>query len=261
MGVGRTVVIEPGETSSDVICFACSIRARGSVQGDLVSLLGGIEIEGFVSGDAVAVGGGIRLRPGAKLEGDAVAVGGPILREGSAVVEESVVSVIWFHLPGQRQFFWRGVLALAGFQFGLVAVFYPVARRRRVENIAATLARRPVWTALAGLGVVALVGLVVYGALHVELWSDALGYVLDAVLLVMAGVGALGVYAWLGRKAAPASQPFAAAVLGAALSFLLQLVPVAGFFAFLLLCLLALGVAALSGLGNFGRGANAATAR
>ena len=40
-----------------------------------------------------------------------------------------------------------------------------------------------------------------------------------------------------------------------------QLVPLAGFFLFLLLCVLALGVAALSGLGSVGRGANAATAR
>lgn len=40
--------MEPGETSADVMCFACSIGVRGAVQGDLASLLGGIEIKGAV---------------------------------------------------------------------------------------------------------------------------------------------------------------------------------------------------------------------
>ncbi len=291
---GRAIVIEPGETagnvtcfacsirvrgtvqgdlvsllggieiegaaSGDVICFACSIRVRGAVQGDLVSLLSGIAIEGAASGDAVAVGGSIRLRPGARLDGDAVAVGGPVLREASATINGDAVPVVWFHLPGQRRFFWRGVLAFAAFQFGLLLVFYPLVRRQRVGNIAATLARHPVWTLLAGVGVAALVGLIVIVAVRFEYWSNAAGYVFNAVLLVIGGMGALGVYMWLGRKAAPASPPFAAVALGAALAFLLQLVPLAGFLACLLLCLLALGVAVLSGFGSFPRGASAAPA-
>ncbi len=84
-------------------------------------------------------------------------------------------------------------------------------------------------------------------------WSSAANYVLNAVLLVMVGLGALGVCAWLGRKVSRASELLVATALGAAMCFLLQMLPVVAFLAFFLLSELALGLAAVSGFGSLPR--------
>ncbi len=64
------------------------------------------------------------------------------------------------------------------------------------------------------------------------------------------------IYAWLGRRVLPAGRLFAVVALGVGLSFLLELVPLAGFFVFVLVLVVALGAAAVSGFGSVGQAPN-----
>jgi len=249
----QDIVIQSGETTGDLICYFCSIRVRGTVKGDAIAIGGGIEIDGTVVGDAVAAGGGIRLGPGAKVGGDAVAAGGRLERGPQASVGGEAESEWWFYVPGQRQLFLPCILLYAAVSLGLVLVSSLVLRRRRVAVLADTIGEHPVWTLLAGAGVlfVATVLLVFSGKL-----GDA-GEILDTgvsiALAVTMAAGCPGFAFWLGRRLTRVGGSLQAALAGALLLTLLQLIPIAGVFVFLAVILLAPGCAVLSG---FGSGAN-----
>jgi len=70
----KSIVIEAGETASDVQCFLCNIHVRGHVTGDIVTFGGSIFVDGRVDGDAVAFGGRIESNSNSKIFGDAVAI-------------------------------------------------------------------------------------------------------------------------------------------------------------------------------------------
>lgn len=263
----RDLVIEAGQSANDVTCFACSIRIRGHVASDATAIGGNIVIDGEVAGDAVAVGGSVRLGPRARVEGDAVALGGPVLRDPQAVLGGDPDSLPWFYWPGQRQPYWRGVLALLAFHFGLLLVFFLAARRRRVLRMSAALQHRPWWSLLAGLLMLAflcllyyLVTLKVIGTSLLSRYEDTLYWLLTSLLLIVLGFGYAGLACWLGhalrmRSGALAGvlgeAPLPAALAGTLLIVLLELIPLLGSLAFVLFALLALGSATLSVFGTF----------
>ncbi len=254
--VVRNIVIEQGETvAGDVTCFGCSIRVRGALNGDAVAIAGDVEIEGNVAGDAVAVGGGVRLGPAANLAGDAVAIGGPVRKAETSHLAGGQVPLPWAFLPGQRHLYPRGVVSCAGIELAGFLIFYAIARQRRAANMAGTLAGRPVWTLIAGLALTGVACLVYNWADQLKRWADPTEKALTVVLLIVFGFGLVGVSCWLGRKLLRQGALLLAGLLGTVVWLVLQLIPLAGFAAFILLFVLASGCAALSGFGSARRGA------
>jgi hypothetical protein len=246
----QDIVIESGETTGDLICYFCSIRVRGTVKGDATALGGRIEIDGQVSGDAVAAGGGIRLGHGAKVGGDAVALGGRIERGAQTSVAGEAEAEWWFYLPGQRQLFLSSILLYAAVSLGLVAASSLVMRARRVEVLAGTIGKHPVWTLVAGVGVL-------LAATALFIFSGKLGEageILDTgvtiALAVTLAAGCPGFALWLGRKLPRVQGLLKAVLAGGLLLTLAQLLPVLGVFIFLAVILLAPGCAVLSGFGS-----------
>lgn len=86
---GRSIVVEEGEETGDVVCIGCSIRMMGTC-GDVVAVGGSVSIDGTVNGDAVAIGGGMHLGENASISGDVVTVGGGLSRHPNAVVKGDV---------------------------------------------------------------------------------------------------------------------------------------------------------------------------
>jgi hypothetical protein len=249
----RDIVIQSGETTGDLICYFCSIRVRGTVKGDAIVIGGGIEIDGQVSGDAVAAGGGIRLGPGAKVGGDAVAAGGRLERGPQASVGGEAESEWWFYVPGQRQLFLTSSLLFVLVNLGLVLIVALVLRRRRVAVLADTIAEHPVWTLLAGAGVLLVATVLLVFSVKLGDAGEILDTGVAIALAVTMAAGCPGFAFWLGRRLPRVGGSLRAALAGALLLTLLQLVPIAGVFVFVAVILLAPGCAVLSG---FGSGAN-----
>jgi hypothetical protein len=86
--VGRHISIAPGEQTSEVTCFGCSVRIRGHVKSN-VTVFGGsviLEDRAQVDGDITAFGGRVRLDDGVKLGGDLAVFGGRIHRDPGASI-------------------------------------------------------------------------------------------------------------------------------------------------------------------------------
>ncbi len=265
----RNIVLEDGGSRSDVVCYACSIRIRGNVKGDIIAIGGSVEVEGTLSGDVAAIGGSVRLGPGAKVSGDVAAIGGTVVRDPQATASRDVDSVPWFFWPGQRELQWRGVLALLGFHFGLLFVFYLAAGRRRVLKMAVALEQRPRWTLLAGVAAVGFLYLLYeltdWASSKVSALADydqALFWCVTAIGMVILGFGYAGLACRLGRAMRLRSgalagligdAPLPATLAGILVIPLLELIPVVGTLAFVVLALLASGAAVASVFGLFPR--------
>lgn len=246
----RDIVIQSGETTGDLTCYFCSIRVHGTVKGDAITIGGGIEIDGQVIGDAVAAGGGIRLGPGAKVGGEAVAAGGRLERGAQASVGGEAESAWWFYVPGQRQLFLPCILLYTAVNLGLVLVSSLVLRRRRVAALADTIAAHPVWTLLAGAGVLLVATVLLVFSVKLGDAGEILDTGVAIALAVTLVAGCPGFPLWLGRRLPRVGGSFRATLAGALLLTLLQLIPVAGVLVFLTAVLLAPGCAVLSGFGN-----------
>ncbi len=246
----REMVIGPGETVGDALCFFCPIHVRGVVNVDAVAIGGSIEVEGNVEGDAVAAGGGIRLGPGARVKGDAVAAGGQLERDPKSSIDGDAISNRWCYLPGQRHPTLPGLLVLLAVNVGAVLVAALIVRERRLLNMARTLRARPLLSPLAGVGVLGAAIVLFFISNHLGPAEPTAATIIAFALLVTAVVGFAGLSATLGRALASARGHLVKVVMGAVLIALIQLIPVVGCFAFLVFVVLALGCAALSRYGS-----------
>lgn len=83
-GAGGTVVVEEGETVSQVNALAGTVIVRGTVTGDVSALAGDVRIEGTVEGDVSVAGGNLHV-PGT-VEGDVSAGAGNVYVEDTGLV-------------------------------------------------------------------------------------------------------------------------------------------------------------------------------
>ena len=249
----KDIVVQPGEKVDDALCFFCSIHVRGTLGGDAVAIGGSVEVEGTVDGDVVASGGGVRLGPGATVTSEAVAVGGHLERGPQSSIGGDVESVQWFSLPGQREPFLPGAAANLAISLLTVGIFFLVLRQRRAEAMADCIRRRYVLVPLAGLVLLVVEGFLNNVGIH---WGRLTGFVVSLVgltLVITFGMGAAAVSYGLGRPLARGRTPVVAALFGAIMINLLNMVPVLGFLTFGVFALLALGCPLVSG---FGKGAD-----
>lgn len=248
--VGGSLTIGPEEVVDDAVVIGGSLTIHGQVRGDAVAVGGSVRLESgaVVRGDAVAVGGPLEVAPGAVVRGDRVSVGGSI--------GDVLGSVLSRTRDWGDQIPW-GTLAIIGailrnIAFLALAVLVLAFAPRRIEHIGHYLAARPVTSLAAGFGLfVAMIPLVVLLAISII----GLPLVPAALLFFVAVlvVGLTSVCVWLGNRL-PLFEgrkgPFGALLLGAAMIFLVDLVPFVGGLVVFVAAMMSAGAVLLSRFGD-----------
>jgi predicted acyltransferase (DUF342 family) len=80
------IVVSDTEEADDAVCFLCSIRVEGKINGDAVAFLGSIHLNGQISGDVVSFLGDVAMGDQSSIGGDCVVFGGPLRRNGNASI-------------------------------------------------------------------------------------------------------------------------------------------------------------------------------
>ena len=80
------------EEADDTVCFLCSIRVNGKVNGSAVAFLGGIHVNGEINGDTVSFLGNVVMGDQARIGGSCVVFGGPLRKNGNATIDGDTVN-------------------------------------------------------------------------------------------------------------------------------------------------------------------------
>jgi hypothetical protein len=75
---GDNILVGQDETAGDLVCFLCSVEAKGNVQGDVVVFLGSVHLDEGSRGDMVVFGGDVWLNGDASIAHDLVVFGGAL---------------------------------------------------------------------------------------------------------------------------------------------------------------------------------------
>lgn len=253
--VERVVVISglariEGTVKDELVVIAGGATLAGSarVQGNLVVLGGTVEVEegATVRGDLVVLGGGMDVPPGFEPGGEQVSIGtipaGGMLAEvipwfthGLLLGRPIVPSLPWI---------WA-VVAVLAVLYLLINFVFPGP----VNACAQALEDKPLSVGLVGVLVMLLIAPV-----SLMLVVTVIGLVLIPffwVLILVAGlIGSVGVARWLGNRIMAEESPenrveaARSLLIGVALITLVCMIPVLGFAAWSVLCVLALGAAA-----------------
>jgi uncharacterized RDD family membrane protein YckC len=254
--LGSTIV--DGDVSTSAVAVLGDVHVNGTAGENAVAVMGDVYINGKVGGDVVAVLGNVRLGPQAVVGGQITEILGTLQRSPTASVQGRVLVLpgIFQGAGGLRSwigqcFFygrplapsltvsWAWWLALATLAFYLLiaAVF-----RDGVHRCVGTLQTHPGPSILAAFIAVLLVPVVLI-ALVITIVGIAV-IPLFWIALLCAGVfGRVVAIAWLGSRCmsvfkaetGPVAQTVLDVLAGAVLVLALYMVPVLGFFIFVLL--------------------------
>jgi uncharacterized RDD family membrane protein YckC/cytoskeletal protein CcmA (bactofilin family) len=248
-----------GNVSDDVVAVVGDLSVSGTVGGDAVAVLGDAYINGKVNGDVVSVLGNVKLGPQAVVGGQVTEVLGTLQRDPNAVVQGGTVHVLsglfgnieglhdWFRdclfygrpLAPSLDVAWAWWLALAVLAFYiLIAAIFQDGVRRCVQ----TLEMHPGPSLLSTVLLVLLVPVVML-ALVITVVGIAV------IPLFWIGVMCLGLFGrvvalgWLGARclrlarsgSGSASQPVLDVLVGGLIVLALYMIPVFGFFLYVLL--------------------------
>ena len=275
VSIGHNSVLPAGESAQDVVAVLGSSRVDGVVSdaavavmgnvtvngtvgnGGAVAVLGDVYINGTVNGDVVAVFGSVKLGPQAVVDGQVTEILGSLERSPTAVVHGGTASVLsgvfgnneglhaWVHdclffgrpLAPTFAVAWAWWLALATLALYLLiaAVF-----RDGVQRCIQTLETHPGPSILAAIIAVLLVPVVLMALLITVVGIAAIP--LFWIALLCAGIfGRVVALGWLGGRClrlantGMASRPVLDVLAGGVLVLALYMVPVLGFFVYMLL--------------------------
>lgn len=82
---GQDIQISEENSTQDVVCFLCSVEAKGNVQGNIVVFGGNLKLDGRAQQDVVVFGGNVTTGEGTTISQDLVIFGGR-LRSGPNTV-------------------------------------------------------------------------------------------------------------------------------------------------------------------------------
>jgi hypothetical protein len=89
---GSNINVAPGSTIHDAVCFFCSVRNQGTVEGDIVVFFGDVHITGQANHDVVSFFGTVRADENASITHDLVNFfGGVRLGENVSVGHDLIV--------------------------------------------------------------------------------------------------------------------------------------------------------------------------
>ena len=273
--IGHNATLPAGETTQDVVSIMGSAQVDGNAtdsavavlgnltvngtvgSGGAVAVLGNVYINGKVDGDVVAVLGNVTLGPQAVISGDVTTVMGTLERNPTAVVQGGSVHVLsgffgnvsglhaWIDdclfygrpLAPTLDVSWAWWLALATLAFYvLIAALFHDGVRRCVQTLEAhpgpSILATILVTILMPLVLLALVITVVGIAVIPLLW----------IALICAGIfGRVVAIAWLGGRCLrlgnpqPVSRAVLEVLVGGLIVLALYMVPIFGFFLYMLL--------------------------
>jgi hypothetical protein len=233
---------------------------------DLVAIKGNINIKGKLSGDAVALLGDVHLYPTARVDGDVVSVGGKVIRDAGAKVAGNVSAIVigkgganmmsayapYIGFMGIGGFLVMKVLMFLGFiALAVVIVSFLI---RQIGAISSKVEKQWLKSILWGI-----LGYILICPIAILLAITIVGIpliVIEAVLVSMALImGYISAAQLIGKKFTKAikkpNQPMIVEViLGLALLFLIELVPVVGAIIKWLVVTMGFGAAIITRLGT-----------
>ncbi len=247
-----------GDVSDSVVAVMGNVTVNGTVgSGGAVAVLGNVYINGKVNGDVVAVLGNVKLGPQAVIDGEVTEVLGTVERSPTAVIQGGTVGVMsgvfgnvealhsWFRdclffgrpLAPNLDVSWAWWLALAILAlYVLIAAVFQKAVRRCVQ----TLEAHPGPSVLATIIAVLLMPIVLL-ALVMTVVGIAVIPLLWIALLCAGIFGRVVAIAWLGGRCLrftnqeTASRVMLDVLVGGLIVLALYMVPVLGFFLYVLL--------------------------
>ena len=284
--IGESIYVEDGTTLDQVMCVACSIRVDGEITDGATVIFGSLVNHGTILGDAIVLGGSLEsggaiggksmivlgaMRLLNRVGGDAFAVMGTIDMDGpQAMVAGNLVSVLGSSssvspesVGGQVQEFgarqisllaMSGVLGalifaalgIIGILMGLTGLGYIILGLKRLEAIADAFTGNIAVCFLTGLGTcVALIVIFLVAAMLVPVAIPLL-----LLFVVLSTVGYCGVMFGIGRNLYGGLKPFLATMLAAAVTIVIQIVPLVGWLTLLVIWNVAVGAAIMSGFGK-----------
>jgi hypothetical protein len=264
--VGEDIYVAEDEDLNDAVCVGCSIRIDGKVRDavaiggsievageahDAVSIGGGLDVRGKVTGDAVVLFGSTRVREGGRIHGDAVSVLGSVrVQDSGSVGGDIVSSESWAPIALSGVVIGLIIFLVAGIviQPLLVLLCFALLGERRITVLAETARRRSGMSFLIGIAL--CIGSFILSIAAAMTPIVSLQIPFGLILFCVLVVGYAGVSYWVGRGMLPRSGALAAAILGAVLVTIIQLIPIVGQIAFLIFSMMALGSAVLSGFGT-----------
>jgi len=262
---GTAIVIEPGQSTGDVICIACPIINRGAVEGDAVVIMGSIENRGSISGDGVVVmgplhnysaiggdvavvAGALDLGPNASVGKDADIVMGSLNMASGSVVHGTIDRSMAHGSAIALLFFVPLTLGIVlAIVLGLIC--YSIAGQTRIAVVADTVRRKPGLTFVSGIGACVAFVFALWAFAHMRPLSGLLVIAASIAITVALIVGYTGLSFAIGTRLRQTS-PVTAVVIGAIVIAVAQAIPVLQIFFGFALMMFALGAAALTGFGT-----------
>jgi hypothetical protein len=247
---GGPARVEAGQTVGDAVAMGGPLAIAGHVLGDAVAIGGPVTVEAtaVVEGDLVSIGGSMDVAPEAEVRGDRVGIGGPfgsmIGKFAGGVAAHQTPMWQLALLDAAACFVKCAVLLLIGL---LVITFLPDRYARVREH----LTQRPGRSALAGLIMfLAIVPAIV--VLAVTVVGIPLIPIAVLILVALMSVGMTAFIAWLGDRVPlfkGRKSQFGAMAIGAAVVFLVMLVPILGALLLVAASFTAAGAALMSRFG------------
>ncbi len=90
---GSNIVVPPGGSVHDAVCFFCSVNAEGTIDHDVVVFFGDVHIAGHSNHDVVNFFGNVRLDDNAAITHDLVSMFGSIRLGENASVGNDMVAM------------------------------------------------------------------------------------------------------------------------------------------------------------------------
>lgn len=264
--IGGNYVLRSDQEVERIVVISGLARIEGTVRDEMVVIAGGATLAGSarVQGDAVVLGGTVEIEEGAAVQGDLVVLGGGIevpagfepggeqVSIGAIPAGGMVADMIpWFThgllwgrpiVPG-LPWIWA-IVAVLAVLYLLINFVFPGT----VHACAQALDEKPL-----SVGLVGMLAVVLIAPVSLMLVVTVVGLVLIPffwiLLLVAALFGSVGVARWIGRRilaeGSPENRADAARslLIGFAVITLVYMIPVLGFAAWSVLCVLALGAA------------------
>lgn len=271
---GTDVVIGPDEEVRELVVIGGNVTVNGMVDGSLVVISGSARVNGHVNHELVTVLGSAVLGPEGSVGRDAVVIGGTFQVDPGAFVggQQTVIALggalpdfQWLQqwlssglllarpFPPRLQWVWvvAGVLLLL--YLGLTLAF-----PRPVHACVGALEEQPVASFFVGILILVLFGPLVF-LLVISVAGILVIPFIVAAFIVAAVLGKAAVYSYagqqIGRQIHCENLGLPVMLLvGAALFYLVYMIPVLGFAMWGVVTLVGLGAVLLAAFGSFHRG-------
>jgi len=252
--IGDKATVAEGDAVKDLVVIGGDAEISGQVRGDLVVVLGNVTMgeDAEIRGDLVVVGGSFTAPPKVRIDGDRVVIGAD---------QAFVPGLQWLHRPIEwlarigktarpfpYQYAWSWLIAgIFLLLYILASVLFP----RSIDRTLQVLDLRPGGSFLTGLlALMLVVPLVIF--LVVSVVGIVLVPVIVFGMLVAFFFGKIVVYRYAGQQIGAQlgleflRKPLVALILGAALFYVLYMIPILGFVVWAAIAPLALGAALLA---------------